>query len=203
MTRPDPRLAIRRLYHNRWGYDVTRAEEDRVRDSDGSSTYGEIMPTGLDSLIDALDLEEDDVFYDLGSGMGKVILQLAMTTRIKRCVGVELVDSRHYVAREVLEQARGEGLLQTEDVDFRLADMLRTPLSDATVIYTCSTAFSELFMDQLVARLARLNQGIRLATLLDLDDNPWFEVEDVVRVDVSWKRRAKVHIYRLAMPCLG
>ncbi|MBL4688155.1 MAG: hypothetical protein JKY37_26430 [Nannocystaceae bacterium] len=200
MTRIDPRNAIRHLYGDRWGYEVSYDEEQRIQATQGSSTYGEIMPTALDQLIDALDMEDDDVFFDLGSGMGKVVLQVAMTCQLRRCVGIELVDSRHEVACEALASAREQGLLKTEDVVFQHADLQRAKLSDATVIYTCSTAFSDAFMEKLVRRLARLPEGIRLASLLELDENPWFEIDDVLRLDVSWRRKAKMHVYRLARP---
>ena len=35
-------------------FDVGGAEDQRVRETEGSSTYGEIMPSALDELIDAL-----------------------------------------------------------------------------------------------------------------------------------------------------
>lgn len=197
MTRHDPRTAIRRLYADRWGYDVSRAEESRVKASEGSSTYGEMMPSAVDRLVDALDLEPHDVFYDLGSGMGKVVIQVAMTVEIAACVGIELVDSRHKTACDVLATAREQGVLRTSNVRFRNRDMLRARCSDATVIYTCSTAFSDGFMTKLVSRLARLRPGVRLASLLDLDENPWFALEDVLRLDVTWRRNAKMHVYRL------
>lgn len=200
MSRFDPRTAIRRLYNDRWGYDVTLAEEARVQQSEGCSTYGEIMPTALDQLIDALELEPDDVFYDLGSGIGKVVLQVAMTCKLAQCVGIELVDNRHDIACEVLEQARTEGLLKTEDVRLRNSDMLRARLDGATVVYTCSTAFSDVFMARLTRRLSAQPAGLRVATLLDLEENPWFELEDVLRLDMSWRRRAKMHVYRLVRP---
>ena len=197
MRPPDPRTALRRLYADRWGYDVTADEDRRVEATAGSSTYGEIMPSALDHLIDALDPDDRDTFFDLGSGLGKVVVQAAMTRTMKACVGIELVQGRHRVACEVLAQARREGLLATGDVRFRHADMLRARLDGATIVYTCSTAFSDAFMARIARRLARLPEGLRLATLLDLDENPWFRLEDVLRLDMSWRRRAKVHVYRL------
>ncbi len=191
---------MRRLYRDVDGFEIAKSQERRIERVESSPTYGEIMPTALDQLIDALEMEEDDVFFDLGSGMGKVVLQVAMTARLKQCVGIELVDSRHRVACEVLADARAQGLLRTDDVVFRHSDMLRARLSGATVVYTCSTAFSDVFMAKLVARLARLPAGLRVATLLDLEDNPWFELDDVLRLDVSWRRRAKMHVYRLVRP---
>ena len=200
MSTIDPRNTVRRLYEGKWGYAVSDVEEARVGATQGSSTYGEMLPTAVDQLVDALDPSEHDVFYDLGSGMGKVVMQVAMTRKLAACVGIELVASRHRVACEVLARAREEGLLRTADVSFRNSDMLRARISDATIIYTCSTAFSDAFMARVARRVAGLASGLRLATLLDLDDNPWFSLEDVLRLDVSWRRRAKLYIYRLTSP---
>jgi len=74
---------------------------------------------------------------------------------------------------------------------------MRARLGDATVVYTCSTAFSTPFMNQLAARLARLRPGLRWVSTQDLDNNPWFALEELHRLDMSWRRHSKVHVYRL------
>ena len=67
----------------------------------------------------------------------------------------------------------------------------------ATLVYCCSTAFPDPFMMAIARKLARREEGLRLATLLDLDENPWFSLEQVLRLDMTWRRRSKVHVYRL------
>ena len=168
-----------------------------MRRAGSSPTYGEITPTAVARLVESLDPGPDDVFYDLGSGLGKVVLQVAMTRRLARCVGLELAPARHRVAVEVLGQAREEGLLRTEDVRLREQDILRARMPDATLVYCCSTAFPDPFMMAIARKLARREEGLRLATLLDLDENPWFSLEQVLRLDMTWRRRSKVHVYRL------
>ena len=197
MSRYDPRIAVRRLFSDTWGYDVSKDEDQAVKATGGSSTYGEIMPTALDRLIESLDPEPEDVFFDLGSGLGKVILQVAMTVELRQCIGIELVESRHRAAMAALARARAAGYLETEDVRFRKADILRARLTGATILYTCSTAFPEGFMMRVAERVAGLREGVRLVTLQELDENPWFDTEEVLRLDMSWKRRTKVHVYRL------
>jgi hypothetical protein len=75
------------------------------------------------------------------------------------------------------------------------ADMLRCPLEDATVVYTCSTAFSSAFMRRLVRRLATLPKLRMLVSLQDLDPHRAFELREVMRLDASWTRRTQVHVY--------
>ena len=195
--REDPRSVIRRIYGDAHGYELSKRDESRVKATRSSPTYGEIMPTATARMVEQLGLGRGDVFYDLGSGIGKVVLQVAMSAPLDRCVGIELVGSRHRIAQRMLARAEQTGLLRARECGFRQSDFMRARIGDATVIYTCSTAFSTPFMNQLAARLARLRPGLRWVSTQDLDDNPWFTLEGIHRLDMSWRRRSKVHVYRL------
>jgi SAM-dependent methyltransferase len=207
MTKPprdaeDPRAVLRRISRDEdgselHGYEADEADDARVRATNSSPTYGEIMPTATDRLIEHLALRRDDVFYDLGSGVGKVVLHVALRAPIRRVVGVELARRRHRIARRMLDEVRATGLMRAGECELRCADFMRVPMGDATVVYTCSTAFSTPFMNELASRLARLSTGLRWVSTQDLDENPWFVLEDVLRLDMSWRRKSKVHVYRL------
>lgn len=199
----DPRTLLRRLYRDSFGYDVDAADDARVTATGACSTYGELMPAATDRLVEHLRLGSDDAFYDLGSGLGKVVLQVAMRAPVRRCVGIELVRDRHRFATAMLAKVREQGLLRARECGFRNGDFMRARIGDATVIYTCSTAFSTTFMSGLAERLAALPQGLRWVSTQDIDDNPWFELEDVLRLDMSWRRRSRVHVYRLVRRRLG
>lgn len=188
---------LHRLYGTEHGYELDPADHARVEATGSSPTYGEIMPTAITKLAERLELGPGDVFYDLGSGVGKVVLQIAMTVAVDKCVGVELVGSRHRVAQRMLKRVRDAGLLRARACTFRKTDFMRARLGDANVVYTCSTAFSTEFMNELAARLARLRPGLRWVSTQDLDDNDWFRLETIHRLDMSWRRRSKVHVYRL------
>lgn len=195
---PDPRSTVLRLYRDLHGYyDLSPEEELDVLRARSSSMYGEIMPAATEQLLGYLKLGPKDVLYDLGSGLGKFILQAALGRQLARAVGIELAVSRARIAHRILQQARREGLLRTPDVRFVQGDFMRHDLSDATVIYTCSTAFPSALVDRLVFRLAALRTGLVLASVRDLDDNPYFEQIDELRLDMSWKRRARLYLYRL------
>lgn len=43
-------------------------------------------------MIDQIEITKDDVFIDLGSGVGQVVLQMAASTGCKACVGLEKAD---------------------------------------------------------------------------------------------------------------
>ena len=119
---------------------MPEAAEKVVFDRRSSPVYGEIMPAATAQLLEHLRLGSHDVLYDLGSGVGKLVLHAAMRCRLRQAVGIELVKPRHRMAEQALLRAREEGLLRTERVSFWRRDFMRADLFDATVVYSCSTA---------------------------------------------------------------
>jgi SAM-dependent methyltransferase len=189
---------LRTCYRGIDGFDIPSHDVRAVARSKGSSTYGELMPAATLRLFEALELDRDDVFYDLGAGVGKVVLLAAATTPVGRAIGVELARSRCDQAERAFAAARRAGLATGRRARIVHADLLDVDLDldDATVAYTCSTAFSTRFMRKLTKRLATLPRLRLLASLQDLDPHPAFELLRVLRLDASWKRRTQVHLYR-------
>jgi hypothetical protein len=78
-ARPGRRsVAIHRFYQAISGYasDGAGPHGRKLRRA-RSRAYGELTPVGTRQLIAATRLAADDVFVDLGSGVGKVVLQVA------------------------------------------------------------------------------------------------------------------------------
>src|SRR5262249_30646869 len=53
-----------------------------------------------------------DVFYDLGSGTGKIPLQVALQTGVAMAKGVEFARARHEKAAEAYDRLRGKTVAQ-------------------------------------------------------------------------------------------
>lgn len=58
-----------------------------------SQVYGETSFELICQMIDQIHITEDDVFVDLGSGVGQVVLQMAALTLCKICVGIEKAET--------------------------------------------------------------------------------------------------------------
>ena len=43
-------------------------------------------------MINEIGLTSDDVFVDLGSGVGQVVLQVAAATECRKCIGIEKAE---------------------------------------------------------------------------------------------------------------
>ncbi|ETP52986.1 hypothetical protein F442_02079 [Phytophthora nicotianae P10297] len=51
---------------------------------------GEIFPAGVDSLINSIgDIDDQDIFLDVGCGLGNVLVQFALQTLVSKCYGIE------------------------------------------------------------------------------------------------------------------
>ena len=123
-----------------------------------AATYGEITSEGFADLCrdHRIKLSKMDVFADLGSGMGRCVVQAAQDFGVQRACGVEMALSRHHSAvaslsRGSTEVASRVQFFQGDCVEPLLWEPAGAPLRGVTVLYVASLLFSK----QLMARLAQ------------------------------------------------
>lgn len=150
-------------------------------------TYGEILPSYVDLMIKKLDIRETDVFYDLGSGVGKVGLHFFLKTPIKKAYGIEFFEQRHEIAKKIyqqVEQQSPELFLNGRVLGSIQENFLKMNLSDATIIYTCSTCFSEELLKD-IGDLALQCQNLRY--LISLKPIPsLLLLVEVLEIECTW-----------------
>lgn len=180
-----------------WAYDVRPEEAERIRRAGSAETYGEIQIAAAARLLAYLRPKRRDVLYDLGSGRGRFALHAALGTAVGRVVGVELARSRHSMAVALREAARTEGWRRAARLELRCADLLRVGLGDATIVYCCNTAFPDAALERLVRKVLRCRSGTRFVSTAVLDAPRRLVLEDVLRLDMTWRRRSKTYVYRV------
>jgi len=195
---PSQRIAVNKLFKDVDGWDYADTDNRRVIGS-LASTYGELTPRGVQRLLNVLQFKESDVFCDLGSGVGKVVLQVAMAVSLKKCIGVELVESRCRSAKTVLRTAQGQGLIKAKRVSFRCESFLDSNISDATVVYMCSTCYSTNLMRRIVRKIKGIKKRpVTVVTLRQFDRNHrGFQFIRNVKLDASWSSNVEAAIYKL------
>jgi len=119
-------------------HEIPVAEEDAIDASGGHEGYGELCIAGTAALLLLLRPSDGDVLYDLGSGAGRVLAQIALEAPTLRAVGIELSPSRHAVACAAI--ARVESPHRCEA---RLGDLLAAPCDDATVVFIAGLLFDD------------------------------------------------------------
>jgi SAM-dependent methyltransferase len=134
------RYSIHRIYNEYWDrrLGIQCAGSYRLA-SEGITNrdFHDYSPSSYLDLRRALDrirgVGADDVFLDLGSGKGGVVL-MAATRPFRKVIGVEISPRLHEVALSNLAKARAR--LCCPHVEFHVADVTRYRIpSDVTVIF--------------------------------------------------------------------
>lgn len=153
---------------------------------DGRLIYGEFKPHELENYFAAIApyVRPGGAMFDLGSGLGKVVLWAALAFPFARCTGVELLGYRHRMALQRFAAMLDAGdsalaslsappapdeplqlryggvaparhvLAMRERVRFIEQDMFEADVGDASLVFVYSTCFAPL-MDKLGEKLAR------------------------------------------------
>lgn len=194
-TIPNKQKLISSLYKGIDGFSCEETDGRRLRHQ--GLVYGELTPQSVLQMLKYLKLTESDVFYDFGSGVGKVVLQVAASVPVKKCIGIELVHSRYEASQKVLKDAKAQGVLLAGQTSFRHENFFDSDAKGATVIYVASTCFNERMMQSLATKVSGLSRPVTLITLQDFSRNHrGLEHVDTIPLQATWSKDVHGHIYR-------
>lgn len=154
-----------------------------------SEKSGEILYPSVKKLLSIINLSAEDVFVDLGSGAGKLALQVFLNTSVHEVVGVEVVPAFHEQAMQAvriicddLSQIDGN----ERKLTFLAGDFFLLPLPAVSVVFINSVCFTQ---DMLIALCKMINAmpAVRLVlTLRPLQHLRDLIFKKAVKVECSW-----------------
>lgn len=197
----DPTIekTITTIYKDLNAFKATTQDRQAVSEAGGAPTYGEILPKSVHQLIKYFKVSDQDIFYDLGSGNGKVPLQFYLTTPLKKSVGIELSKQRHQQALKAKKKASKKGLIDAKrSLRFIQADILKADFSDATLVYMCSTCYTQKMMDVLQSKMEKLKKGAKIATLKKFKKRKKLKLVTQLVLPMTWSKSSSVYIYEVA-----
>jgi hypothetical protein len=174
---------------------------------------GEISPQGLSIVMQCVPkLKSTDIFVDIGSGIGNVLVQVSLETSVGLCVGVEVRRDLVQLSRTVLQhyealypnmqkvQQFGEDFLQ-------LKATTKSLVSRATVLYSSCELFipaAQIGLIELISSLPNLHHAISTVKFCPRHSprctNPvcsLFALEASVPTQVEWKSTCQTfYIYQ-------
>lgn len=127
-------------------------------------------------MIDSLRFTPEDIFYDLGSGMGLVVMLVNLLTGV-RCVGIEYDPAYCAYAR-----SRAQAL-NLKNVSFIQSDARDADLNAGTIFYLFTPFVNEIF-DSVLERLryTAIRHPIYICSYgtitYDLKKLPWLQIRD-------------------------
>lgn len=183
------------IYTDINGFSIDQSERKFIEQQGGNPTYGEITFQSTKDLIDHLQLTCEDVFFDLGSGVGKICCQVALTTPA-RAIGIELSATRCQLAQKAKQcLIDKKACTNSAKLEFYEQNILDANLEPATVIFACSTCFSEQLMQTLTQKLEALPKLKRIVTLKELAPTTRFTLSKTFHLPMTWSENTPVHIY--------
>lgn len=160
-------------------------EIEAYKEKDLSATQGEILYGSINELLSEISLNQDDIFYDLGSGMGKVTLQVFLKTPVKEACGIEFIPSLYEQSIKIgakVKQDLPEFYVDDRKLRFIQGDFLETSFDSATVVFINSICFNQ----KTLLSLGRIiDQNSRIHTLLSLRPLPTIKRLRFVKIKMA------------------
>ena len=189
---------IEDTYNDVSGFSIDTPERQLIENQGGNPTYGEITIEAVSEILNDVPLTSRDLFFDLGAGVGKVCVQVALATPA-RAVGVELSPTRYQGAQKIKDELLKRNILtDASKLQFIEQNIVDTYVSNATVIFLCSTCFSDELMRTLTNKMAHeCKSGLRVITLKELVPHDQFTLVKTYELPMSWSQSSSVYLYKL------
>lgn len=157
-----------------------------------AATYGEMTSMGFRTLATHIGLGAEDIFVDLGSGEGALVLQAADEFGVAHATGIELAETRHAAAVDALaavpEDVRARTTLIIGDA---AGDVAADVLAQASVVWCANLLFDDALQRRLAARLGDAVCAGKVRAIASLMPFPegvrgLVQEDEYLRCDMSW-----------------
>lgn len=181
------------LYGQINGYDVSNAARRKFTSDTSKFLYGELPFTTWQQIVEHANPKKDGVFFDLGSGTGRVVVASHLLYDFKKSIGVELLDGLHDKAMEVKEnfektiKPQVEKQVEGRELQFIKSDIFAVDLREADFIFM-NHPFKdgEVFMKLEEKFLSELKPGTKIVTIIRALRNPAFKSLGSQTYKFSW-----------------
>lgn len=181
------------LYSDIKGYDVSKNARINFAGDTSNLLYGELPFQTCKELFLQVNPKSDGVFFDLGSGTGRVVMQALLATNFKKMVGIELLDGLHDKAVEVKkifdDNIKDKIFDHVKDREFQLikADLFKQDYSQADFIFMNHPIKDcDLFLKLEEKLFNELRPGAKVATIIRAFKNPGFKSLGSKAYEFSW-----------------
>ena len=133
--------------------------------------YSETNFLSFHKLLQKMSLHEMDVFYDIGSGIGKLVLHAYLKSKARKCIGIEKVYAKHVIARKILDEASKKfNFSSNRIIDYVYGNLHYKDINDATVVYIGPNNFTQKSINEITQVLAKCKNLNKVYTLFELPE---------------------------------
>ncbi len=174
-----------RLFKHVDGFALSR--KARLKHDAIEYMYGEIDFLGFITLLSLVNPNQETVFYDLGSGVGKAIIACAMVFDVQKSCGIEFFNNLHHCA--IKQKKSLEKLKAYQEKASRIrcieGDFMTTDFDEATLIFVNATGFVSPLWNNLSMRIAESNCHTVISTSKPVASS-MFTVTHKLQIPMSW-----------------
>ena len=187
-----------RLYNNLSGFNV-----NTYNLAEHQTLYGEVLPESIPILFEIFQKHAPLTkitmahknFYDLGCGIGKVVVGFTYLNSYIKTTGIEIVPERIQMANEALSRIRDSSIQSR--IEFYCISMFDDSInySNACWIWLSNLAFDKDNNSLLFQKLAKETKKGCLIVCNKESDNKAFTYINEYTLPMSWSQTSKVHVY--------
>lgn len=175
------------------GYKINKQESILFQNNGFDPTYGELTVSGVDTILKNINTN-DKIFYDLGSGIGNVVLNACKRfSSLKKCIGVEFSEERTEIANTQLRKNKR----LKEKVEFIQGDLFNISLRNANIIYISNLCFSDAINRKIGEKL---DQEINVGTIVFSSKDIYLSIQHTrreIKVRQTWDKESTVFKYEI------
>lgn len=172
------------LYLNMRGHGINERQHQNIPE-----TYGEILYESIVHLLSQMTLSEQDSFLDLGSGLGKVVIQVFLQSAVKESRGIEIIPELYdqsIIASQKIKEALPVFFEKERKLTFQLGSFLEIPLHGASILLIGSVLFSPAMLCALGKIIDSTDSIHTVLTLRPILTLKRLTFKKVIRVECSW-----------------
>jgi len=155
--------------------------------------YGELPFHTWIEIVEKANPKKNGVFFDLGSGTGRIVLQSHLLYDFKKVVGIELLEPLHNKACAIKEnyeknfKAQISKLVKNRDLQLIQQDFFNTDLSDADFIFMNHPFKDRGSFQPLEEKFLReLKKGTKIVTIIRPLNDKAFKHLHTQKYTFSW-----------------
>lgn len=152
-------------------------------------TYGEAIWLSIKKVLDYIQPQKDQVFFDLGCGTGRVCFFASIYYGLN-ANGIDLLPTFVSNANKIKDK------FQIENLNFYQENWLKFNLEKADIIYIAATCLSEETLSALVKKLALLKQDTTIISVTNEITGTNFKTIKKMYLPFSWGK-AEVFITKI------
>lgn len=189
------------LFKNVNGYQVSYEDKKKLELFENKIfTYSEIEFDGFKEILEVIDLPDDYIFFDCGSGIGKALILTSLLSPCKKIIGREklpgLVEENKVIFSNYVELLKKDiPNVLIPELDLKEDSFLNYNFHEVDLVFANSTCFDDELMNSLIEKLNSISKGSYVVTVTKQIDHSNFECIHKSFYKMNWGSPT-VYVYK-------